>query len=59
MDLSKHYVNGEWVTPLGTQTFPVMNPATNKQIETVTLGNAADVDRAVAAGGVAASLRLG
>jgi len=49
MDLGKHYVNGEWVTPLGTQQFPVMNPATNKQIDTVILGNEADVDRAVVA----------
>ena len=49
MDLGKHYVNGEWLTPLGAQNFPVMNPATNEQIDTVVLGNAADVDRAVAA----------
>ena len=49
MDLGKHYVDGQWVKPLGTQTFPVMNPATNKQIDTVILGNEADVDRAVAA----------
>jgi len=48
MDLGKHYVNGEWVVPLGDTRFPVMNPATNEQIETVTLGNEADVDRAVA-----------
>lgn len=49
MDLGKHYVDGQWVKPLGTQMFPVMNPATNKQIDTVILGNEADVDRAVAA----------
>ncbi len=49
MDLKKHYVNGEWVSPLGTQEFPVMNPASDEQIDTVVLGNAADVDRAVAA----------
>ncbi|MGH1424975.1 MAG: aldehyde dehydrogenase family protein [Pseudooceanicola sp.] len=49
MNLGQHYINGEWVTPLGTERFPVMNPATNEQIDTVVLGNKADVDRAVAA----------
>ena len=49
MDLKKHYVNGAWVAPLGDQTFPVLNPATEAQIGTIILGNQADVDRAVAA----------
>ncbi|MFT6224026.1 MAG: aldehyde dehydrogenase (NAD+) [Paracoccaceae bacterium] len=49
MDLTKHYVNGAWVTPLGTQGFAVLNPATEAQIGTITLGSAADVDRAVGA----------
>lgn len=53
MDLTKHYVNGEWATPLGDQTFPVLNPATEAQVETIVLGNAADVDRAVAAAKIA------
>jgi aldehyde dehydrogenase (NAD+) len=49
MDLRKHYVNGEWIAPLGDREFPVMHPGTNQQIDTVILGNEADVDRAVAA----------
>jgi aldehyde dehydrogenase (NAD+) len=49
MDIKKHYVNGEWVTPISTAEFPVLNPATEQQIGTIILGNAADVDRAVAA----------
>ncbi len=49
MDLKKHYVNGEWVTPISTVEFPVLNPATEQQIGTIILGNDADVDRAVAA----------
>ena len=49
MDLRKHYVNGKWVTPLSTKEFPVMNPATNEQIDTVILGHEKDVDRAVSA----------
>ncbi len=51
-NLNKFYINGEWVT-LSTQTMPVMNPATEAIIGTVALGNAADVDRAVAAASAA------
>lgn len=49
MDIRKHYVNGEWVTPISKAEFPVLNPATEEQIGTIILGNEADVDRAVAA----------
>jgi aldehyde dehydrogenase (NAD+) len=52
-NLDKFYINGEWVTPLSDQTMPVMNPATETIIGTVALGNAADVDRAVAAANAA------
>lgn len=48
-DINRFYINGAWVPPQGTQTMPILNPATNGQIGTLTLGNAADVDRAVAA----------
>ena len=48
-NLLKFYINGEWVAPLSDATMPVLNPATEKQIGTVALGNEADVDRAVAA----------
>jgi aldehyde dehydrogenase (NAD+) len=53
MDMTKHYVNGEWVTPLSDKTMAVLNPATEKQIATIVLGNDADVDRAVAAANAA------
>ena len=53
MDLTKHYVNGEWVTPIGTNEFRILNPATEAQIGTIILGNEADVDRAVAAANAA------
>ena len=52
-NLQKFYINCEWVTPLSSDTMPVMNPATEAQIGTVALGNAADVDRAVAAAAAA------
>ena len=48
-NLQKFYINGEWVDPLSDKTMAVVNPATEQQIGTVALGNAADVDRAVAA----------
>ena len=48
-DINRFYINGAWVAPHGAQTMPILNPATNGQIGTLTLGNAADVDRAVAA----------
>lgn len=53
MDLTKHYVNGEWVTPISTNEFRILNPATEAQIGTIILGNEADVDRAVAAANTA------
>jgi aldehyde dehydrogenase (NAD+) len=43
------YINGEWVDPDGTETLEVINPATEKPIATIALGNATDVDRAVGA----------
>lgn len=47
--LNKFYIDGAWVDPASTATMPIMNPATNSQIGTLTLGNAEDVERAVAA----------
>ena len=48
-NLSKFYIDGKWVDPISDQTMPVLNPATEEQIGTVAMGNAADVDRAVKA----------
>ena len=48
-NLSKFYVNGEWVAPCSSDTMPVLNPVNVKQLGEVALGNEADVDRAVAA----------
>ena len=52
-NLQKFYINGEWIDPLSDATMAVLNPATEQQIGTVALGNAADVDRAVAAANAA------
>ncbi|WP_299846027.1 aldehyde dehydrogenase family protein [uncultured Roseovarius sp.] len=48
-NLLKFYIGGQWVAPASDATMPVMNPATEEQIGTVAMGNAEDVDRAVAA----------
>jgi len=48
-NLQKFYINGAWVSPDSTTTMPVINPANEEIIATVALGNAVDVDRAVAA----------
>lgn len=47
--LNRHYIDGEWVPSEGGSPFPILNPATEEQIGTVTLGTHADVNRAVAA----------
>ena len=51
--LQKFYIDGAWVDPLSSDSMPVLNPATGERLGTVALGNAADVDRAVAAASAA------
>ena len=46
---TKFYINGEWVEPLTNKTLNVINPATEKTIGSVAMGNREDVDKAVAA----------
>ena len=43
------YINGQWVDPRVACDLPVINPATEEPIATISLGDSADVDRAVAA----------
>lgn len=43
------YINGEWVRPAVERTLDVINPATEQAIGVISLGTAADVDKAVAA----------
>ena len=43
------YIDGKWVDPVKPHDFPVINPATEEPIATISLGTAADVDKAVAA----------
>ncbi|MBT5217863.1 MAG: aldehyde dehydrogenase family protein [Woeseia sp.] len=48
-DMLQFYIDGEWVDPVEPNPFPVINPATEKVCGRISLGSAADVDRAVAA----------
>ena len=43
------YISGQWVRPSGTETAPLVNPATEETSGTLPLGNERDVDAAVAA----------
>ena len=48
-DCDQFYIDGAWVSPLGTERFEVTDPTTEASGGHVALGSAADVDRAVAA----------
>ncbi len=48
-DYDKLYIDGQWVRPSGTGTIDVINASTEAVMGSVPEGNAADVDRAVAA----------
>jgi len=48
-DCRQFYIDGAWVHPAGVDESPVINPATEERIATISLGSATDVDRAVAA----------
>ncbi len=51
--IDRFFIGGEWVTPAGTATMPITSPAEDSTIGQLTLGSAADVDRAVAAASAA------
>jgi aldehyde dehydrogenase (NAD+) len=48
-DCRKFYIDGKWVDPAKAHDFPVINPANEQAIATISLGSPEDVDRAVAA----------
>lgn len=43
------YINGDWVAPVVPKTLDVINPATEEPFTRISIGSAADVDKAVAA----------
>ena len=48
-DYRQFYINGQWVDPVEPRTLAVVNPATEEVYGRISLGSAADVDKAVAA----------
>jgi aldehyde dehydrogenase (NAD+) len=52
-DTRKFYIDGRWVDPVEPRTLDVVNPATEEAFATISIGGAADVDKAVAAAGKA------
>jgi len=53
-DMLQFYIDGQWVDPLTPNPFDVINPATEEVCGRISLGSAADVDKAVAAANRAA-----
>lgn len=53
MEKRQFFIGGDWVNPVTSNDFPVENPATEEQFAIISMGSAADVDRAVAAARVA------
>lgn len=49
LEYTKFYIDGQWVEPSGSQSLDVINPATEAPSGRIVLGDATDVDRAVAA----------
>ena len=45
----KFYIDGQWVNPAAPNDFKVINPATEEPAGVISMGSAADVDRAVTA----------
>ncbi len=48
-DTTKFYIGGEWVAPQGGEQLGIFNPASEEEIARISLGTAADVDRAARA----------
>jgi aldehyde dehydrogenase (NAD+) len=47
--MAQHFINGQWVAAASGRTLPVIDPSTGEAFDTLARGDAADVDRAVAA----------
>jgi aldehyde dehydrogenase (NAD+) len=45
----KFYINGQWVAPVTPRSLDVINPATEQVCATISIGSAADVDKAAKA----------
>ena len=52
-DYMQFYINGEWVNPVTPRSLDVIDPATEEVAGHISLGSAADVDKAVNAAAAA------
>ena len=52
-NLTRFYINGKWVQPHSTDSFPILNPSNEKKIGQIVLGDKTDVDGAVSAAAAA------
>ena len=48
-DCRQFYIDGKWIAPTTPNDFPVTNPANEDHVAVISLGTAADVDKAVKA----------
>ena len=48
-DKKNFYIDGQWVSPLDSRTFEVINPANEEPCAEISLGGKKDVDAAVSA----------
>ena len=48
-DYLKFYIDGQWVDPVTSKTLDVVNPASEAVAGRISMGSAADVDRAAKA----------
>lgn len=48
-ELTKFYINGEWVEPVDARQIEVINPATEQPVAKISMAGREDVERAVAA----------
>ena len=53
--MAQNFINGQWVAASNGQTLPVIDPSTGEVFDTLARGNAADIDKAVAAARAALS----
>lgn len=53
--MAQHFINGQWAAAASGRTLPVIDPSTGETFDTLARGDAADVDRAVAAARAALS----
>jgi len=49
IECRQFYIDGKWIEPVRPHDLTILNPATEDPIATISLGSAADVDKAVAA----------